>query len=64
MSKRSRGDDRAIRARRDGAMARGEFKYPTHPREPAAGATSFPLKAPDPDAERAIADFLAKRDAR
>lgn len=48
-------------ARREGALARAELREPSVPRAPADGATSFPVKARDPDTDAAIAAFLAAK---
>lgn len=63
MSKSMRREQvqRRAAARRSGALARNELREPSSPREPAAGATSFPVKAVDPAVESAIAAFLAKK---
>lgn len=52
---------RIARAKRDLALERNEFRAPSVPRVSAAGVTSAPLKAPDPELQRMIADALAKR---
>ena len=48
-------------AKRQSALERNEFKYPSEARVSAAGATSFSIKAADPELSRMVADFLAKR---
>ena len=48
-------------AKRQSALERNEFKYPSEARVSAAGATSFSIKDVDPETSRMIADFLAKR---
>ena len=55
---------RKAKAKRDLAIERGEFRYPSAPRASAESPTSFPLKMPDPETARLVAEFLAKRDAR
>ena len=50
-------------AKRQSALERNEFKYPSEARVSAVGATSFPIKDVDPETSRMIADFLAKRSA-
>lgn len=51
-------------AKRDSALARNEFRYPSEPRKAAASATSFPVKAVDPTARALIDEFLAKNGPR
>lgn len=60
MSKR-KTDFRTIRARRDGAMARPELRLESEKRESPAGATSFPVKASDPETERLVREFMERR---
>ncbi len=55
---RANESERRAKARRTGALARIELRYPSSPREPAAGATSFPVKAQDPATRAAIDEFL------
>lgn len=52
---------RRAAARRSGALARAELREPSTPRQAAAGATSFPVKAVDPATASAIEAFLAKK---
>lgn len=52
---------RRSKAKRDAALARTEFAYPSAPRVPASGATSFALKADDPNDRALIEAALAKR---
>lgn len=52
---------RRSKAKREAALARIEFAYPSAPRSPAAGPTSFAIKADDPDDRRLIEEALAKR---
>lgn len=54
-------NQKRARARREGALARREFAYPSEPRQPATGPTSFPVKKIDAAAEIAIAEFLARQ---
>ena len=61
MSKR-KTDFRTIKALRDRAMARPELRLAGSPRAPAAGPMSFPVKAPDANTARLVADFLARKD--
>lgn len=49
------------RAKRAAALARTEFRYPSDPRTAPAGATSFPIKAEDPENRRLIDKALARR---
>lgn len=55
---------RRSKAKRDAALARTEFAYPSSPRVAAAGPTSFALKADDPNDRRLIDEALAKRGTR
>lgn len=55
---------RNAKAKRDMALERGEFRYPSALRAPAAGATSFSIKADDPETARLVAEYLAKREGR
>ena len=48
-------------AKRQSALERNEFKYPSEARVSAAGATSFSIKDVDPETSRKSPDFLAKR---
>ena len=52
---------RRAAARREGALARAEFRYPSSPREAPASPTSFPVKKINIADQAAIAEFLAKR---
>lgn len=49
------------KARRDGALQRIELLWPSEPRESAAGATSFPVKARSENDDALIRDFLARK---
>jgi hypothetical protein len=49
------------RAKRDSALERAEFRYPSEARVAAASPTSFAVKAEDPATQAMIADFLEKR---
>lgn len=55
---------RRAAARRSDALARSELRYPSSERAPADGATSFAIKARDPETDAAIAAFLAKQGGR
>lgn len=57
---RANENQKRARARREGALARAEFRYPSAARTAAAGPTSFPIKAEDPAARAAIDAFLAR----
>jgi hypothetical protein len=48
-------------ARREGALGRAEFRYPSSPREAPAGPTSFPVKKIDMAAQAAIEAFLKRK---
>ncbi len=48
-------------AKRQSALERNEFKYPSEARVSAAGATSFPVKAVDDETARLIAEYVDKR---
>lgn len=52
---------RRAKARREGALARNELRQDSIPREAAAGATSFPIKAEDPATRALIDAALAAR---
>jgi hypothetical protein len=51
-------------ARREGALARAEFRYPSSPREAPASPTSFPVKKVDAAAQAAIEAFLSQKKMR
>lgn len=53
--------DRDLSIRRGKALKRSELEEPTHARTPAPGATSFPLKASDPEVDRLVAEFQGRR---
>lgn len=55
--------EKRAKARRETALARVELREPSSPRSTADGATSFPIKARDPDVAAAVAAFLAKKGA-
>lgn len=66
MSKRQRPTyqiERAARAKRSSALARGEFKNPSVARVSAAGPTSPAMKAEDPAVRAMIDAALAKRES-
>lgn len=58
---RARTNQLVARERRAFALERNEFRYPSEKRTAAAGATSFPLKAEDPEVRRLIDEALARR---
>jgi len=62
MSRRYSAGEKAKRARakHELALERSEFRYPSQPREAAAGATSFPLKVSDPEVDRLIREYQEK----
>jgi hypothetical protein len=64
MTRHLKAHERARKAKalREGALARGELRYPSAIREAAAGATSFPVKARDPAVDAAVEAFLAKKE--
>ena len=62
---RAHENQKRARARRDHALARLDLREPTTPREAAAGPVSHAVKVMDPEAARAIEDFLrSKSDGR
>lgn len=58
---RANENQKKAKARRAHALARNELRGPSTPRTSAAGATSAPVKAADPDTARMVAEFLARR---
>jgi len=52
---------RQAKAKRDVALERGEFRYPSEARVAAASPTSFPVKAEDAETRRLIDEALARR---
>lgn len=54
---------RIAKAKRQSALERKEFAYPSEARVSAASPTSFPVKDVDAGTAAMIADFLAKRSA-
>lgn len=60
---RASENQKKAKARRSHALARNELRQPTVPRVAAAGATSAPVKAADPETDRLVAEFLARRSA-
>jgi hypothetical protein len=48
------------RAKRSAALARTELRQPSVPRISAAGPTSAPIKAEDPETRKLIDDAIAK----
>mgnify|MGYP001562615510 CR=1 FL=1 len=59
----ARDNERRARAKRQAALERIEFKYPSAPRRSAAGVTSLAIKAEDPAIRRMIDEALARRQA-
>lgn len=51
------------KARRALALGRSALRQESSERESAVGPTSHAVKARDPDSERAVAEFLARRGA-
>lgn len=58
---RANENQRRARARREGALARAEFRYPSSPRQAPTSPTSFPVKKADPAAQAAIEAFLSRK---
>lgn len=58
---RASENQKKAKARRSHALARNELRQPTVPRVAPTGPTSAPIKAGDPETERLVADFLARR---
>jgi hypothetical protein len=58
---RAAENQKRAKARRQGALERNELRQPSAPRQAAAGATSFAVKAEDPSDRAAIDAFLAAR---
>lgn len=54
---------RIAKAKRNTALERAEFRYPSEPRVSAASPTSFAIKDADPELSRMVAEYLAKRSA-
>ncbi len=52
---------RIAKAKRQSALERKEFAYPSEARVSADGATSFPVKSADPETSRMVAEYLEKR---
>lgn len=59
--KRDRADEKLAKFRRAKALDRNEFRHPSEPRTPAAGITSFPVKAEDPAVRAMIDEALERR---
>ena len=51
------------RAKRQSALERGEFKYPSEARVSAASPTSFAVKTVDDETSKLIAEYVEKRGA-
>lgn len=51
-------NQKRAKALRGNALARREFAYPSVPREPAVGPTSPSVKVVDPEAARAIEQYM------
>ena len=58
---RASENTRNAKARRAAALQRVELGFPTVPRVPAAGATSYAVKAEDPETARLIREFEERR---
>ena len=54
---------RIAKAKRQSALERKEFAYPSEARVSAASPTSFPVKAVDDETARLIAEYVDKRGA-
>ena len=54
---------REAKAKRRTALERLELRNPPTPRSPPSGPTSFPLKVPDPELSRLVAEFEAKKES-
>lgn len=52
---------RKAKSKRELALARNEFRYPSEPRTAPDSATSFPIKAEDPALRRLIDEAIARR---
>ena len=52
---------RIAKAKRAHALERVELRQATVPRISAAGATSAPLKTPDPEVERMVREFKERK---
>lgn len=61
MPKRTHTDPRHARQRCQSALARGELRATTTPRQPSAGVTSFAIKATDPVTKAMVEEFLARK---
>lgn len=58
---RANENQRRARARREGALARAEFRYPSSPRDAPVSPTSFPVKKVNPADQAAIEAFLRSK---
>jgi hypothetical protein len=54
-------NQKRAKVRRDSALARLEFRYPSERRTAPAGVTSFSIKAEDPALRKLIDDAVAER---
>ena len=54
---------RIAKAKRNTALERLEFRYPSEARVSASGATSFAVKTVDDETARLIAEYVDKRGA-
>ena len=53
--------EKKAKARRHFALARLELRGPSEPRTAPTGATSFPVKAMDPETQRLIDEALKRK---
>lgn len=58
---RAHENTRKAKAKRQQALERNELRGPSTPHVSAAGATSAPIKAPDPATDAMIEEFLARK---
>lgn len=58
---RASENQKRAKARRSHALARNELRQPTAPRVAPDGPTSAPIKAADPETDRLVTEFLARR---
>lgn len=61
---RASENTKRAKAKRDSAMARREFSYPSEPRTSAAGMTSLAIKVMDPKLRALIDAALARREGQ
>jgi hypothetical protein len=57
---RAKENLRNAKAKRDAALKRVELGFPTTPRVSPDGKTSMPIKAPDPETERLVREFMER----